>query len=201
MVILVVITSLYKVTRNKPCIHKYTHHQRQAMLNDQIIRSLITSHQLITDYKDLEIQLQPTGFDLTLHHVETYTGSGTADYTNQQRTIAPTKPLEPDKEDWYNLPPGPYKVVYNETVNMPLDVAAIARTRSTLLRNGAAIATAVWDPGYRGRSSSLLTVHNPHGTRLKRDARIAQLIFFHTGEVQKGYSGIYQNERVDSQPT
>ncbi|MCK4702236.1 deoxyuridine 5'-triphosphate nucleotidohydrolase, partial [Candidatus Bathyarchaeota archaeon] len=88
-------------------------------------------------------------------------------------------------------------VVYNETVKMPLDVAAIARTRSTLLRNGAALGTAVWDPGYHGKSSSLLTVHNPHGMRLKRDARIAQLIFFHTGEVEKGYSGVYQNERIE----
>jgi len=137
------------------------------MLNDQTIRHLINNHQLITHYKDLETQLQPSG-------------------------------LEPDPEGWYSLPQGAYKVVYNETVKMPLDIAAIARTRSTLLRNGAALATAVWDPGYHGRSSSLLTVHNPHGTRLKRDARIAQLIFFHTLEVEKGYSGVYQNERVDT---
>jgi dUTP pyrophosphatase len=171
------------------------------MLNHQTIRHLITNHQLITHYKDLKIQLQPTGFDLTLHHIETYKGPGTVDYTNRERTIASTTPLEPDPEGWYNLSPGAYKVVYNETVNMPLDLAAIARTRSTLLRNGAAIATAVWDPGYSGRSSSLLTVHNPHGTRLKRDARIAQLIFFHTDTVQKAYDGVYQNERNDPQPT
>ena len=166
------------------------------MLNDQTIRQFITDHQLITHYKDLDTQLQPSGFDITLHHVEAYTGEGAADYSNQERVIAETTPLEPDPEGWYSLPPGAYKVVYNETVKMPLDVAAIARTRSTLLRNGAALGTAVWDPGYQGVSSSLLTVHNPHGIRLKRDARIAQLIFFHTGEVEKGYSGAYQNERM-----
>jgi len=167
------------------------------MLNDQTIRRLINNHQLITHYKDLETQLQPSGFDITLHHIESFTGGGAADYSNQERIIAETTPLEPNPEGWYSLPQGIYKVVYNETVNMPLDVAAIARTRSTLLRNGAALATAVWDPGYHGRSSSLLTVHNPHGIRLKRDARIAQLIFFHTLEVERGYSGVYQNERVD----
>lgn len=166
------------------------------MLNDQAIRRLITSHQLVTDYKDLDTQLQPSGFDITLHHIEAYDGAGAADYSNRERVIAETTPLEPDPEGWYSLPRGAYKVVYNETVKMPLDVAAIARTRSTLLRNGAALGTAVWDPGYQGRSSSLLTVHNPHGMRLKRDARIAQLIFFHTGEVEKGYSGAYQNERM-----
>ena len=110
--------------------------------------------------------------------------------------IGETKQLTPDKEGWYRLEKGVYKVVYNEVVKMPLDVAAIARTRSTLLRNGAEVGTAVWDPGYEGRSSSMLTVHNPYGLRLKKDARIAQLIFFHTGEVGKGYNGIYQKERV-----
>lgn len=170
------------------------------MLNDHAIRRLITEHRLVTGYRDLDTQLQPAGFDLTLRQVEAYTGPGAADYTNQQRVIAPTTALSPDRDGWYALPPGAYKVVYNEAVAMPLDVAAIARTRSTLLRNGAAVATAVWDPGYRGRSSSLLTVHNPHGIRVKRDARIAQLVFFHTEKVGEGYGGVYQNERLDLQP-
>lgn len=78
----------------------------------------------------------------------------------------------------------------------PLDVAAMARTRSTLLRNGAVIETAVWDPGYNGRSSSLLVVHNPYGIRFKKDARIAQLVFFRINEVGEGYTGVYQNERL-----
>ena len=99
-------------------------------------------------------------------------------------------------DGWIHLKKGVYKVIYNEVVKMPLNVAAIARTRSTLLRNGTEVGTAVWDPGYEGRSSSMLTVHNPHGLRLKKDARVAQLIFFETGDVEKGYSGVYQKERM-----
>jgi dUTP pyrophosphatase len=79
---------------------------------------------------------------------------------------------------------------------MPLNIVAIARTRSTLLRNAVTVQTAVWDPGYQGRSSSLLVVHNPHGIRLQKDARLAQLIFFTTEEVKEGYSGVFQNERI-----
>ena len=166
------------------------------MLNDKQLRALITDDQMVTNYIDLDTQLQPSGFDLSLESVEAYLGGGAVDFTNAERVIGETKPLETDKEGWYHLEKGVYKVVYNEVVKMPLDVAAIARTRSTLLRNGAEVGTAVWDPGYEGRSSSMLTVHNPYGLRLKRDARIAQLIFFHTGEVGKGYDGIYQKERV-----
>ena len=88
-------------------------------------------------------------------------------------------------------------LIYNEVVRMPLDVVAIARSRSTLLRNGASMETAVWDPGYHGRSSSMLVVHNPYGIRLKKNARVAQLIFFKTEEVEKGYAGVYQKERIE----
>jgi dUTP pyrophosphatase len=166
------------------------------MLNDQAIRQLIKQQELISNYIDLEIQLQPSGFDISLESVEEFLGGGNVDFSNNERKIADTRPLESNEEGWYSLNPGCYKVVYNEVVNMPLDIAAIARTRSTLLRNGACVSTAVWDPGYKGRSSSLLIVHNPQGIRLKKNARIAQLIFYHTGLVDEGYSGVYQRERI-----
>jgi dUTP pyrophosphatase len=166
------------------------------MLNDKILRKLITEHNLMTGYLDLDKQLQPSGFDLSLESVEAYLGGGAVDFSNKERVIAETRPIEPDNDGWMKLEKGVYKVVYNEVVKMPMNVAAIARTRSTLLRNGAEVGTAVWDPGYEGRSSSMLTVHNPHGLRLKKDARVAQLIFFETGDVEKGYSGVYQKERM-----
>ena len=166
------------------------------MLNSEAIRRLIQEKQLITGYIDLEKQLQPSGFDLSLSKVLAYEGGGSVDFSNEERVIAETRPLKPDGEGWYSLGQGCYMLVYNEVVKMPLDVVAIARSRSTMLRNGASMETAVWDPGYQGRSSSLLVVHTPHGIRLKQDARVAQLVFFTTGEVEEGYSGIYQNERV-----
>ncbi len=166
------------------------------MLNDKILRKLIEEQSLVTEYLDLDTQLQPSGFDLSMEAVEEYLGGGAVDFSNKERVIAETSTIEPDKDSWIHLEKGVYKVIYNEVVKMPLNVAAIARTRSTLLRNGAEVGTAVWDPGYEGRSSSMLTVHNPHGLRLKKNARVAQLIFFETGDVEKGYSGVYQKERM-----
>ena len=166
------------------------------MLNNKIIRKLIEEQSLVTEYLDLDKQLQPSGFDLSMESVEEFLGGGAVDFSNKERVIAETRTVEPDEDGWIHLKKGVYKVIYNEVVKMPLNVAAIARTRSTLLRNGAEVGTAVWDPGYEGRSSSMLTVHNPHGLRLKKDARVAQLIFFETGDVEKGYSGVYQKERM-----
>ena len=166
------------------------------MLNDKILRKLIEEQSLVTEYLDLDKQLQPSGFDLSMESVEEFLGGGAVDFSNKERVIAETRTVQPDEDGWIHLKKGVYKVIYNEVVKMPLNVAAIARTRSTLLRNGAEVGTAVWDPGYEGRSSSMLTVHNPHGLRLKKDARVAQLIFFDTGDVEKGYSGVYQKERM-----
>jgi dUTP pyrophosphatase len=166
------------------------------LLNSSEIKRLIEERQLITDFIDLEKQLQPSGFDLSVGEVLAYEGGGSVDFSNEERVIAPGRPLQPDRDGWYNLGPGCYTIVYNEVVRMPLDLAAMARTRSTLLRNGASVETAVWDPGYQGRSSSLFVVHNPGGIRLKRDARVAQLVFFRVGEVQEGYNGVFQNERM-----
>lgn len=166
------------------------------MLNSKAIRQLIETQQLVTGYVDLEKQLQPAGFDISLKEVHAYWGAGAVDFDNKERKLAPTRQLQPDASGWYTLAQGCYMIVYNEAVKMPLNVVALARARSTILRNAAAIETAVWDPGYQGRSSSLLVVHNPNGMRLKQDARVAQLVFYSTDEVEKGYSGVYQNERM-----
>ncbi|HUS77709.1 MAG TPA: deoxyuridine 5'-triphosphate nucleotidohydrolase [Patescibacteria group bacterium] len=167
------------------------------MLNKDEIRALIEERNLITGYIDLETQLQPSGFDLSLKEVLAFTGVGSVDFTNEERVIATSTPIAPDYDGWLWLPPGSYTIIYNEVVKMPFDVTAIARTRSTLLRNGASVETAVWDPGYEGRSSSLLIVSNPEGMRLKRDARVVQLIFYRISEVQEGYRGVYQRERIN----
>ncbi|HDD64086.1 MAG TPA: deoxyuridine 5'-triphosphate nucleotidohydrolase, partial [Thermoprotei archaeon] len=59
----------------------------------------------------------------------------------------------------------------------------------------ATVETAVWDPGYRGRSYSLLIVYNEEGIRLKRNARLVQLVFIKVmGDTGGGYKGTYQFE-------
>jgi len=166
------------------------------ILNSRQIKELIETKQLVSGYIDLQTQLQPAGFDLSLKEVHSFSGDGAVDYTNKERKIAPTNQMLQDADGWYILDKGCYMVVYNEIVKMPLNLVALARSRSTVLRNAAAVETAVWDPGYNGRSSSLFVVDNPSGIRLKQDARIAQLVFFTMEDTEKGYSGVYQNERI-----
>jgi dUTP pyrophosphatase len=94
------------------------------------------------------------------------------------------------------LSQGQYVITFNEIVHLPKNIMALARTRSSLLRCGVTIETAVWDAGYEGRSQSLMVVHNRYGFRLKKDAKVIQLIFFRlTGETE-GDQGIFQGEKL-----
>ena len=115
--------------------------------------------------------------------------------SNTDRVLPETEPLPFDGEGWLELPEGAYLVTFNEIVNLPPDLMALGRPRSSLLRSGVALHTAVWDAGYHGRSQSLLTVHHPNGFRLQRNARVAQLVFFRlTTPPEQGYQGRYQGE-------
>jgi dUTP pyrophosphatase len=87
-------------------------------------------------------------------------------------------------------------ITYNEIVHLPKNIMALGRPRSSLLRCGVNVGTAVWDAGYEGRSQSLLLVHNPHGFRVQKSARVMQLVFMELTGESEGYKGIYQRENI-----
>ncbi len=146
---------------------------------------------------DEKIQEQMCGVDLTASCIERFASSGSLDYDNSERRLSATEILPFDDDGWVFLDRGAYLVTFNEIVRVPMDKMAMALPRSSLLRCGATLDTAVWDPGYNGRSQSLLVVHNPHGIRIKKNARLMQLIFICMREVaHKAYSGIYQGENI-----
>ncbi|MSQ26025.1 MAG: deoxyuridine 5'-triphosphate nucleotidohydrolase [Dehalococcoidia bacterium] len=165
---------------------------RQALL-----QRIAATPPLLEQAVDIATQVQPNGIDLTLRDVSSYSSAGAIDFSNERRVLAALSPLPFDAADAVQLLPGPYLVTFNEIVHLPLDLAALGRTRSSLLRCGAALHTAVWDAGYSGRSQSLLTVYNPHGITLERDARIIQLVFFSLASpAGRGYAGRFQNENT-----
>lgn len=143
-----------------------------------------------------ESQFQPCGVDLTLKSVRSFFSKGKIDYDNSERRISEVKELKFDKDGWIRLEKGAYKIIYNEVVKVPPDMVAIGFSRSSLLRCGAHVECAVWDPGYEGRSESLLVVENPHGLMLKRNARVVQLIFIPLTSPSDVYSGRYQRENL-----
>lgn len=164
---------------------------------DELISLLNKKPPLVEHMINPEMQVQPNGIELTLQRVEVHENSGSIAFDNAERKLPQTRNMDFDNEGWLHLTKGSYKIVYNEVVNIPKNLAAIAKPRSSLLRCGATIETAVWDAGYSGRSESLLVVYNEKGFNVKKNARVLQLLFFRLGgEVHEGYSGVYLNENV-----
>lgn len=168
-----------------------------GVLSGEQIRARIEQHPpLVEAYVDLDQQLQPNGIDLTVRSVSRYQGPGVLASSNAGRVLPELVEL-PFEDGWLTLPAGPYQIVHNEIVNIPVDLMALGRPRSSLGRCGVTIHTAVWDAGYRGRSTSLLVVNNPAGFRLERDARVMQLVFFGLSRpAGAGYAGVYQGENI-----
>ena len=151
---------------------------------------------LVEAFLDLEAQLQTNGFDLSLRSVSRLTSCGRLAMDNKNRIVSAQSRLEFDSAGLIHLEPGSYSVIYNEIVHLPKDVMALGLSRSSLLRCGASLHTAVWDAGYSGRSESLLVVHNPQGFDLEKDARVLQLVFSKLTNVSEGYQGRYQGENT-----
>jgi len=151
---------------------------------------------LIEGYINLEEQVQPNGIDLTLREVALLQSPGRIAVTDSQRLVSDLAPLVFDGLDFVDLMPAAYIITYNEIIHLPKNVMALASPRSSLLRCGVTVNTAVWDAGYSGRSQSLMVVYNPRGFRLQRNARIVQLIFLKLTRDTEGYQGAYQGENI-----
>ncbi len=171
-----------------------THHI--GALSGQEIRDLIDSNALITDFKNIDVQLQSAGFDLRLADVEEFAdvlSMGHLDFSNDKRRIPGTRPLKRASGGWKLEKGGYYLVRVAEVINMPRDLVAQFKPRSSLIRMGGTATNAWVDPGYRGRLQFGLVAHRD--LFLEEDARIVQIVFHRTKE-SEAYSGIFLDEGV-----
>ncbi|MHA2408056.1 MAG: deoxyuridine 5'-triphosphate nucleotidohydrolase [Candidatus Ranarchaeia archaeon] len=154
----------------------------------------------ISNLVDPQVQTQVHGVDLTVKDILAFSGEGTIDFSNENRVLPETKLLKLNKSfsppAWV-LPPGGYLVRYNEIVTVPANACGLILPRSTLMRIGGTLHTALWDSGYSGQGVGLLIVSNPKGIRIERNARIGQFVLLSSSPSKVNYKGKYQNERGD----
>ncbi len=159
---------------------------------------------LVEDMIDPDTQIQVNGCELTVDRIFAFAGAGTSTgagaiaFENSERVLSECTELAFDDDGWIDLPAGSYKIISREIVHIPKDAIAIARPRSSLLRCAVSVETAVWDAGYEGKSECLLIVFNEAGFRLKRGARVVQLLFMGLASETEGYAGVYQGYMTHS---
>lgn len=163
---------------------------------DQIHRAAIVH--LAADASAAQ-HVQPNGIDLTLDAIFVWRGAGALGCANADRVLPDREEVAFDASGWVDLAAGTYGIRYGEIVSLPTDRGGLCFPRSSLLRMGVQVPTAVWDAGYSGRGEGLLVVGNPGGARLQRGARIAQLVVFALSEgAARGYAGQYQRENLSA---
>jgi deoxycytidine triphosphate deaminase len=138
-------------------------------------------------------QRQPAGFDVTVNKIHSYPktvfslGIGKGEHSSLEEV--------PLVDGYFNLSNGAYFVELNEITTIPKDAIGILLPRSTLLRNGLDLRTALFDPGYSGQPKVMLVCHRP--AKIQRFARVGQLVILKSDqEFATVYSGQYQGERT-----
>src|SRR5215207_2344669 len=89
---------------------------------------------LISGYHSIADQLQPNGFDWSVAEGAEIANGGAIGRTSASRSRPDIRPLPFDDTGWLELGPGPYQVVFSETVDLPNNLMALGRPRSSLCR-------------------------------------------------------------------
>lgn len=98
-------------------------------------------------------------------------------------------------EGWL-LYPGAYDLTFHEGCKIASNRVGLIRQRSSLLRNGAIIASSVFDPGFETDNMGTIMIVNAT-IFIEQDARVGQMYFHECDEVAEEnlYNGQWQNDK------
>lgn len=169
------------------------------MLGSKEILKLIKEKEMVQNYINLEQQLQPNSFDLTVDKV--FISDDCSVLREKDKHLPKVDKIKPRTfsvakiSGWY-LTKGTYLFEVNEIVKLPKNISALSNQRSSLMRMFCRTNIGSWDCGYNGKGYSILTVLNPMGLWLEKNVRIIQMHFFKTSKVLESYNGQYQGENL-----
>jgi deoxycytidine triphosphate deaminase len=98
-------------------------------------------------------------------------------------------------EGWL-LYPGAYDITFHEGCKIAANRVGMIRQRSSLLRNGAIIASSIFDPGFETDNMGTIMIVTAT-IFIEKDARVGQMYFHECDEVSedKLYNGQFQNDK------
>ena len=137
------------------------------------------------------------GFDLSAKEIKK-TGGTIGHVLTDKTVVGDLVDLDLDivngREGWL-LSPGTYDITMNEGCQISGNRSGMVRQRSSLLRNGAIIASSIFDPGFHTNNiGTVMIVTND--LFIEKDARVAQ-IYFHENiaDSELMYNGQFQNDK------
>lgn len=164
------------------------------LLSSSEIKEMISQGLLVQDMIDPAVQIQQAGVDLSAAKVFRLEGEGALDFSNEKRKLPKYVEMPWDAEEKIRLEPGLYHIAFNEMIILPTGIAALLVPRSSALVCGIVQHSALWDPGYKGRSFFHAEVSKP--VTLYKNARLGQIVFWRVGKGASTYEGRYHNEDI-----
>jgi len=171
------------------------------MIGTKELLKLVKEDKLVENLCSRELENpEGAGFDLRVGEIFKIK-EGEAFLGETERKTPETESIAKyGKDKHIILKPGEYVSVKTmEKINLPANIAAIFRPRSTLQRCGINLITATASPGYSGELTFGMCNLGKNTLKLELGARIAHIIFFNTSENISEYRGQWQNGRVSTQ--
>lgn len=140
------------------------------------------------------------GWDLTVKDIKEINPgdnrllkSGTEFDHNTYTTVPLTiNPYKEDQHIWV-ITPGVYSLTFYQGCSLPNNIKAEIVHRSSLLRMGVEIRSAVYDPGFKVEEmGAVMIAHNP--VVIEKGSRVAQILMCETLVAQE-YAGQWQGTR------
>lgn len=171
---------------------------------------MINGDQILRErYKDIKDgDFTPNGIDLRLGQVYAINvGSKDNRYGKyiyglyeDKKDLPYFLPLSIEKGDndvkgWFLHPDKPYILEVQDSIKISDQSAQLYLPRSSLLRAGVTLHTAVGDRGYNGKLSFLAINHLNRPFFLEKGVRFAQLVDFELKASTQKYDGDYQNDK------
>lgn len=140
-------------------------------------------------------QVQPNAVDLTIDKVwalekGVFMLAGDSKHSLPRRAVNPIV-RQTDGNEVFRLKSGMYIIVFEQTVQIGPAEAGIVVGRSTLMRNGVWLESALYDSGYRGHMHAGLMVAPSIEFIFPRGERLAQFVCMEA-EALSQYAGTYQ---------
>ena len=108
----------------------------------------------------------------------------------------PVETTKIDGVEGWLLYPGAYDITFHEGCKIAANRVGMIRQRSSLLRNGAIIASSIFDPGFETDNMGTIMIVTAT-IFIEQDARVGQM-YFHECDVvaeENLYSGQFQNDK------
>lgn len=164
---------------------------------------LVKKQQLIKNLDKRELtNPEGAGFDLRLGEIHEIVG-GTAFLGVTERetpNIASIAKYSPKKKSSFTVHPGIYYLMTTiEEVNLPIDICANFKPRTTTFRSGLVVRSGTAQPGYHGKLTFGMKNEGPVPITLELGCRIVFVQFHWVDGGGEAYRGQWQGGRVTTE--